>query len=124
MSESGPSPSWLKHLLWFVAGAAVASFFWYSNVKNVTNTNQQQNAASFGLQARIQQLQGDLSTCNAKFSRSTVLYDIGMLGGETRAWVIPVDVEPVAYSGKRGDFTHYDPKTQTETVHFQPKAAP
>lgn len=56
-------------------------------------------------------------TCNAKFDRATFLYDIGLFSNETRAWVIPADVEPVLATGKTGTYSHYDPKTQIETVH-------
>ena len=60
--------------------------------------------------------------CNAKFSRSTFLYDVGLFNTETRSWVIPADLEPVLAAGKNGTFSHYDPKTQTESVHFKGNA--
>jgi hypothetical protein len=62
-------------------------------------------------------------TCVAKFNRVTFLYDVGFLNNETRAWAIPADVDPVLVTGKIGTYSHYDPKTQTETVHFKGKAA-
>lgn len=62
-------------------------------------------------------------TCTAKFDRSTILYDQGLFNTETRAWVIPADVEPILAPNKNGSYSHYDPKTQTETVHFKGKIA-
>jgi hypothetical protein len=35
---------------------------------------------------------------------------------------IPADVEPVLAPGKTRTYSHYDPKTETETVHFKGKA--
>jgi len=97
----------------------------------VQQLQQQLDAAN----SKVQSLQQQLSSANAqlqsvtserdayaaKFGRSTILYDTGLLGAETRAWMIPADLEPTVIGNKRGTFTHYDPKTQTETVHFQPK---
>jgi hypothetical protein len=62
-------------------------------------------------------------TCNAKFDRATFLYDVGLFNNETRAWVIPADVEPILVPNKTGSYSHYDPKTQTETLHFKGKPA-
>jgi hypothetical protein len=59
----------------------------------------------------------------SKFDRVTNLYDVGLFNVETKAWVIPADVEPVLVTGKSGNYTHYDPKTQTETVHLKGKAS-
>jgi hypothetical protein len=72
------------------------------------------------LQSQIQTLTTQRDTCAGKFERVTLLYDIGLLGGETRAWAIPADVEPKVIGIKRGTYSHYDPKTQTETVHLNP----
>jgi hypothetical protein len=80
-----------------------------------------------GQNAALQNQQADLTkqrdTCNAKFDRFTVLYDVGLFNVETKAWAIPADIEPVLATGKNGSYSHYDPKTQTETVHFKGKAA-
>lgn len=73
------------------------------------------------LQDRVADVQKQRDTCTAKFERSTVLYDVGVFNNETRAWVIPADVEPVLAPNKRGTYAHYDPKTQVETVHFKGK---
>jgi hypothetical protein len=61
-------------------------------------------------------------TCTARFERATVLYDVVLFNNETRAWVIPADVEPVLAPNKNGSYSHYDPKTKIETVHFKGKA--
>ncbi len=74
------------------------------------------------LQAQVQTLTTQRDALASKFQRATVLYDSGLLG-ETRAWVIPADVEPKIIGLKKGTFSHYDPKTQMETVHLQPTAA-
>jgi len=77
--------------------------------------------------ANLQQQNTDVvnqrDTCKAKFERITVLYDLGLFNVETKAWAIPADVEPVLVTGKNGSYSHYDPKTQTETVHFKGKPA-
>jgi hypothetical protein len=75
------------------------------------------------LQAQIQAVTTDRDACKGKFQRATFLYDVGFLGAETRAWVIPADVEPRAIGIKHGTFSHYDPKAQTETVHLVPTGA-
>jgi hypothetical protein len=64
----------------------------------------------------------DRDTCQAKFQRSTILYDGSVF--ESRRWIIPADVEPVLFTPERlASFSHYDPKTQTETMKFIPKPA-
>jgi outer membrane murein-binding lipoprotein Lpp len=80
-----------------------------------------------GQNAALQNQQADLAkqrdSCNAKFERFTILYDVGFFNVETKAWAIPADIEPVLVTGKTGTYSHYDPKTQTETVHFKGKPA-
>jgi hypothetical protein len=70
--------------------------------------------------SQVQSLTQAKDTCEAKFQRGTLLYD-GIVF-QSREWMIPADVEPV-YLGKGGqaDYTHVDPKTQTETMHMKPK---
>jgi Tfp pilus assembly protein PilN len=87
------------------------------------------------LNSRITALQGELrsnasqmqaltqakETCEAKFQRSTILYDGILFQG--RRWIIPADVEPIYLGqGTQADYTHLDPKTQTETIHMKPKS--
>ncbi len=90
----------------------------------IAHLREQLNIANATIQsdnATIQSLTQERDSCDSKFSRATILYDTGLFGVETKAWVIPADVEPMVVGQKRGTFSHYDPKTQTETVHFQPK---
>jgi|SRR6266850_5300457 len=127
MSETSPS---VVKIQWFFAGCVITAVLFYLFFKpKIDGLSNTQNQANFENQRKISALDGQLQqanqerdTCTAKFQRATILYDVGLLNGETRAWVIPVDVEPKIAAAKRGSFSHYDPKTQTETVHFQPKA--
>jgi hypothetical protein len=73
------------------------------------------------MRTNLQGVTKERDTCNAKFTRTTVLYDMGFFNTETKAWVIPADVEPVMAPDKIGSYSHYDPKTQIETVHFPGK---
>ena len=59
--------------------------------------------------------------CQGRFQRATFLYQNTLLGGPIRQWAIPADVEPVYLGAGGGTFTHYDQKTQMETVKFQAK---
>jgi hypothetical protein len=71
-------------------------------------------------QINIPNLQAQLSACQSKFQRSTVLYDGVMF--HSRRWVIPADVEPVLIGKQEtASYSHYDPKTQVETVQLSPK---
>jgi hypothetical protein len=72
------------------------------------------------LQGQIQLLTQANRDYAAKFQRSTFLY--GGILFQSRQWMIPADVDPV-YVGHeaQADYTHFDPKTQTETVHLKPK---
>lgn len=91
-----------------------------SMLKSQNADLKQQNA---GLQNQNADAVKQRDTCNAKFTRATILYDVGLFNSETRAWMIPADVEPVIAPNKVGTYSHYDPKTQTETVHFKGKPA-
>jgi len=71
-------------------------------------------------EARVQSLTQAKETCEAKFQRATILYDGILFQG--RRWIIPADVEPIYLGqGTQADYTHLDPKTQTETIHMKPK---
>jgi hypothetical protein len=133
MSDTSPR---MRSVLWFVGGILCAgiAFFVYVNAqrdnasRTQTNASEAQQRTIVDQQRTISQLQGQLQqtgeqkdACTAKFQRATILYDEGLLGS-SRAWFIPADVEPRLAPNKRGSFSHYDPKTQTETVKFQPKA--
>ena len=122
---------------WFLAGAFGASAFWmllFTIARPKTNQAQLLQPAINSLQmqngelaaqlnssrSQSETLMARLNTCTAKFSRGTFIYDAGVFG-ETRAWYIPADVDPVALGRIRGTYSHYSPATQTETVHLQPK---
>jgi uncharacterized protein YkwD len=83
----------------------------------------QQNTSLRQEQSQLAQVSQQRDTCQAKFERGTFLYEVPLLGGPTRAWFLPVDVEPVylGTAARNGTFTHYDPKTQMETVQFTAK---
>jgi hypothetical protein len=63
--------------------------------------------------------------CQGKFSRATILYvqkknTLGTpFGDAIKSWAIPVDVQPAYVGPEVGLFSHYDPKTQVETVKLQ-----
>jgi hypothetical protein len=123
MSETSP---FTKYILAFLSGAAVAAALIYGLVipevrKGATNDEAfARNVQT--LQASLQQVTEERDSCTAKFNRATILYDIGLFNNETRAWVLPVDVDPVLAPNKLGSYSHYDPKTQVETVHLKGKA--
>ena len=98
-----------------------------ADLEDQVSTLKSQNADLKQQNADLQNQNADTvkqrDTCNAKFSRFTFLYDQGLFTNETRAWVIPADVEPVLAAGKIGTYSHYDPKTQIKTVHFKGKPA-
>ncbi len=89
-----------------------------TELENRITTLEAKNAE---LQQQNANIAKERNTCNAKFDRSTILYDVGLFNNETRAWVIPADVEPVLAPNKAASYSHYAPKTQTETVHFKAK---
>jgi len=124
------SNSWVKYLLGFVAGVlagcvAATAVFYLSVVPSMkriaSKLNEARHHEDTFLQSRADSLSADLQTCQSKFNRATFLYDVGVLGGETRAWAIPADIVPLVVGQKRGSYSYFDPKTQTETVHFQAK---
>ena len=78
------------------------------------------NSRVAALQGQVQSLTQAKDTCEAKFQRVTILYDGILFQG--RRWIIPADVEPIYLGqGTQADYTHLDPKTQTETIHMKPK---
>lgn len=91
------------------------------NNAELRNASSQTDSQTSTLSATNENLSTQLTACTAKFGRGTFLYDVGLLGGETRAWFIPADVEPVRVGRLRGNFSHYDPKSQTETIHMTAK---
>ena len=70
--------------------------------------------------ASLKESEDQTQACQAKFQRTTVLYDGILIKGPR--WVIPADVEPTLVGPRQqADYTHVDPKTQLETIHMQPK---
>jgi hypothetical protein len=137
MAETSPHRT---NALWFLAGCIAAAVVFYGlvvpevrksgtndetfskNLQTVQASLQRVTTERDTMQSNLQGVTKERDTCNAKFARSTFLYDVGLFNNETRAWVIPADVEPVIGPNKFGTYSHYDPKTQTETVHFKGKA--
>jgi len=118
----------MKNAMWFFGGclfAAIITLFLVSRVQRAAaSQNAVHNAQIIGqLQGEQAELVKERDTCMSKFDRVTVLYDVGLFNVETKAWVVPADVEPVLVTGKNGTYSHYDPKAQTETVLFRGKAA-
>lgn len=125
------------NVLWFVIGVVAATAICISVflLNASKSSGAEQSTIESSLHKTISRLQmenaqlntsnqnmtAQVNVCTAKFARGTFIYDVGLLGTETRVWYIPADVEPVAIGTKRGSYSHYDPKAQTETVHLQPK---
>ncbi len=59
--------------------------------------------------------------CKSRFDRQTMLYDNTIPIDPGKVWIIPADIEPIATGDHQVTYTHYDPKTRTETTHFYPK---
>lgn len=120
-SSSSKSP-----VFWFICGCVlsavvfgVCTLTFYQHMHTAQATNQQ------GMQQEMQNVSAQLTeatqgrdACQAKFSRETVLYDPSeVFRIPQRTWVIPADITP-QYVGSRNNaqFSHFDPKTQDETV--------
>ena len=112
---------------WFILGALLGLFggsviFRKSSEQTAERTETAANLQRQRTDAKIQQITQERDACTAKFQRSTILYD-GVLTVD-RGWVIPADVEPVLIGNRpNASYTHFDPKTQTETVKLAPKHA-
>ena len=116
---------WTVPTVALLVGLAAGSIVAYD--KGTADGRAQEKSASVPLANRIADLQGQVQSLTqanqayeAKFQRSTILY--GGIVFQSRQWVIPADVEPI-YVGHeaQADYTHFDPKTQTETIHLKPK---
>jgi len=69
----------------------------------------------------LQTASQERDACKARFDRQTILYDNTIVVDPSKTWIIPADVEPIAVGDQRVTYTHYDPKTKRETVHFHPQ---
>jgi len=130
---------WPKYLLWFAAGCVVTILISYTLLipsarraaaESAEKTAQQKFTAELAknpVEAQLDSAKASLQTatqerdaCNARFDRQTILYDNSIVVDPSRVWIIPADVEPIAVGDHPVTYTHYDPKTKRETVHFHP----
>jgi len=109
----------LEKIGWLVLGA-VLGLFGGSLLSKKVSAEQTETAINLQKQLferRLNEVTGERDSCTAKFQRSTILYD-GVLNVD-RGWLIPADVEPKLIGNRpNASYTHYDPKTQTETVRL------
>jgi hypothetical protein len=131
---------WQKYALWFAAGCIVTILIFYmllipgakrAAAESSEKAAQQKFSAELAkdpLEVQLESTKAALQTatqerdqCKAKFDRQTVLYDNSILIDPTKIWIIPADVEPIAVGDHSVTYTHYDPKTKRETVHFHPQ---
>jgi hypothetical protein len=130
---------WQKYVLWFAAGCFVTILIFYmlliplakrAAAESAEKAAQQKFSAELAknpVEAQLASTKAALQTatqerdqCNAKFDRQTILYDNSIVVDPSRIWIIPADVEPIAVGEHPVNYTHYDPKTKRETVHFHP----
>lgn len=131
---------WQKYVLWFAAGCFVTILIFYmllipaakrAAVESAEKAAQQKFSAELAknpLEVQLASTKGALQAatqerdeCKAKFERQTILYDNSILIDPARIWIIPADIEPIAVGDHSVTYTHFDPKTKRETVHFHPK---
>jgi len=131
--------SWQKYVLWFAAGCVVTILIFYmflipmakrSAAASAEKAAQEKFSAELAknpVEAQLESAKASLQTatqerdqCNARFDRQTILYDNSIVVDPSRVWIIPADVEPIAVGDHPVTYTHYDPKTKRETVHFHP----
>jgi hypothetical protein len=135
--EKGP---WLEYVLWFAAGCLVTILIFYIFVipsakraaaESAEKAAKQKFSAELAknpVDAQLESTKAALQTtsqerdeCKARFDRQTILYDNTIVVDPDKIWIIPADVEPIAVGDRRLTYTHYDPQTKRETVHFYPK---
>jgi hypothetical protein len=131
--------SWKKYFLCFATGCFVTILIVYiflipivkrAAAESAEKTAQQKFSAELArnpIEAQLESTKAALQTatqerdqCTAKFDRQTILYDNSIVIDPARIWIIPADVEPIAVGDHPVTYTHYDPKTKRETVHFHP----
>jgi len=132
--------AWQKNVLWFAAGCLATILLFYllviPSVKRVAAESarkaaQQKFSAELAMnpveaqlvitKAALQTTTQERDACKARFDRQTILYDNSVIVDPGKMWIIPADVEPIALGDHRVTYTHYDPKTKRETVHFHPQ---
>jgi Na+-transporting methylmalonyl-CoA/oxaloacetate decarboxylase gamma subunit len=132
--------SWQKYVLSFVAGCFLMILIFYILLMPMAERAAAKSAEKaakqkFSLEQAMDPVEAQLVTtkaalqaaiqerdaCKAKFDRQTILYDNTIVVDPDKIWIIPADVEPIAVGDRRLTYTHYDPKTKRETVHFHPE---
>jgi len=112
----------MKTFLIFLAGCLITGLLLGIHISNLN----QKLAISQSQILQISQLTQKLSSCEARFKRTTVLYEQPRnIFGQTntsapplKEWVIPADVQPQYVGANAAFFSHYDSNTQVETVKF------
>ena len=131
---------WEKYVFSFAAGCVVTILIFYMllipNAKRAAAASAEKAAqqkfsaelAKNPVQAQLETTKAGLQTatqerdeCKAKFDRQTILYDNRIVVDPDKIWIIPADVEPITVGDHSVTYTHYDPKTKRETVHFYPQ---
>ena len=131
---------WQKYALWFAAGCFVTILIFYmvlipgaerTAAESAEKAAQQKFSAELAKNPVAVQLEStkaalraatqERDQCNAKFERQTILYDNSILIDPAKIWIIPAEVEPIAVGDHSVTYTHYDPNTKRETVHFHPQ---
>jgi hypothetical protein len=122
-----------SNILWFLSGLIISALIFgvytctlnqrvhaaqISNQQGVQQQLQSMQQQMQGVSAQLTQANQDRDACRAKFSRETVLYDPSeVFGIREKTWIIPADITPQYVGARRGaQVSHYDPKTQDETV--------
>jgi hypothetical protein len=130
---------WQKYALWFAAGCIVTILIFYMflipGAKRAAAESAEKAARQkFSLELAMNPVETQLEStkaalqtatrerdeCKAKFDRQTILYDHTIMVEPDKIWIIPADVEPIAVGDHQVTYTHYDPQTKRETVHFHP----
>jgi hypothetical protein len=131
---------WQKYVLSFAAGCFVTILIFYmllipgakrAAAESAEKAAQQKFSAELAknpVEAQLESAKVALQIatqegdkCKAKFDRQTILYDNSILINPDKIWIIPADIEPIAVGDHSVTYTHYDPKTKRETVHFHPR---
>jgi len=130
---------WQKYFLWFAAGSLATSLVFFiflipaarrgaaSSAQRATQQKFSAELAANPLAAQLESTKSALQTATqerdqykSKFDRQTILYDNTIPVDPGKLWIIPADIEPIAVGDHQVTYTHYDPKTKRETVHFHP----
>ena len=130
---------WQKYLFWFAVGCLVTTAIFglfilpsakHAAAESARKAAQQKFSADLAknpVEAQLESAKAALQTttqqrdeCKARFDRQTILYDNSIITDPGRIWIIPAEVEPIAVGDHALTYTHYDPQTKHESVHFHP----